>query len=188
MKASVVFNLIIVVCTAAAIRSGIIKGGFKHMMRYFTTLPNLLCAFASLLVLLCRLFGTVPDWVLVLKHMGTVAVTITLLVVFLFLGPVSKDFKGLLSGPSFFLHLFCPLLAIVSLLSWDSPKGGFGIVLLGALPALLYAGLYIQKVLLAPPAKRWEDFYGFNKGGKWPVSAVAVVGGGFIISLLYWLI
>ena len=188
MKASVIINLIIVVCTAAAVRSGIRTGGFRRMMRYFTTLSNLLCAFASLLVLLCRLSGAVPNWVLVMKHVGTVAVTITLLVVLLFLGPVTKDWKGLLSGLSFFLHLFCPLLAIVSLIAWDSPAGGFGIVLLGALPAFLYAGLYMQKVLLAPPAKRWEDFYGFNKGGKWPLSAALVVGGGFIISLLFRLI
>ncbi len=189
MKASVVLNLIIIVCTAAAVRREILSSGARHVMRYYTTLSNLLSALAALLVIVCRLSGSLPNWVLVLKHVATVAVTVTLLVVVLYLGPVSKNFKGLLvTGSCFFLPLFCPLLAIVTRIFFDRTGGGFGIVLLGMLPVLLYGLLYFQKVVLAPPARRWDDFYCFNKGGKWPVSAAAMVAGGFLISLAFWLI
>ncbi len=189
MKASVVLNLIIVVCTAAAVRKEIILSGAKHVMRYYTTQSNLLSAFASLLVLVCRLSGSLPNWVLVLKHVSAVAVTVTLLVVLLYLGPVSKNFKGLLvSGSCFFLHLFCPVLAIVTCIGFDRPAGGFVLVLLGMIPVLLYGLLYFQKVVLAPPARRWEDFYFFNKNEKWPVSAAAMVAGSFLISLVFRLI
>ncbi len=188
MKASVIFNLVIVLFTAAAVRKHIMAAGVKQVLRYYTTQSNLLCAFAALLVLVCRLSGSVPEWVLVLKHVGTVAVALTMLTVLLYLGPVYRNYKDLLSGPSFFLHLFCPLVAIVSRVAWDRPKGGFGTVLLGALPALLYALFYFQKVVLAPPEKRWEDFYKFNVDGKWPLSAVSVIGGCLIISLGIWLL
>ena len=187
MKASIILNLITALCVAASVRKHIKESGVKLVMRYYTTLSNILCAAASLLVVLCRLSGTVPNWVLVFKHTGTVAVTLTLLVVLLYLGPVYKNYKDLLSGPSFFLHLFCPLLAIISRIAWDRPSGGFGIVFLGVLPALLYGLLYFQKVVVAPENRRWEDFYKFNGNGKWPVSAVSVIGGCFVISLLLWL-
>ena len=188
MKASIIFNLVIVLFTVAAVRKHIMAAGVKQVLRYYTTQSNLLCAFAALLVLLCRLSGAVPEWVLVLKHVGTVAVALTMLTVLLYLGPAYKNYKDLLSGPSFFLHLFCPLVAIVSRIMWDRPEGGLGVVLLGALPALLYGMFYFQKVVLAPPEKRWEDFYKFNNGGKWPLSAVLVIGGCLIISLLLWLL
>ena len=187
MKASVVFNLLIAVFVAAAVRNHIKEAGVKHVMRYYTILSNILCAIAAVLVVLCRLSGSVPNWVLVLKHIGTVAVTLTLLTVLLYLGPVYKNYRDLLSGPSFFLHLLCPLLAIVSRIAWDRPHGGFGMVFLGILPALFYGLLYFQKVVVAPENRRWEDFYKFNSGGKWPFSAVSVIGGCFVISLLIWL-
>ena len=187
MKASVVFNLMIAVFVAAAVRKHIKEAGVKHVMCYYTTLSNILCAVAATLVVLCRLSGVVPNWVLVLKHIGTVAVTLTLLTVLLYLGPVYKNYRDLLSGPSFFLHLLCPLLAIVSRIAWDRPQSGIVIVFLGILPALLYGLLYFQKVVVAPENRRWEDFYKFNSGGKWPFSAVSVIGGCFVISLLIWL-
>ena len=37
------------------------------------------------------------------------------------------------------------------------------------------AYLYINRVLFAPEGRRWEDFYGFNKGGKWPLSLAAML-------------
>lgn len=187
MKASVIFNLIIALCVTAAVRKQIKEAGVKRVLRYYTTLSNILCAAAAVLVIIYRLSGSVPNWVLVLKHIGTVAVTLTLLTVLLYLGPVYKNYKDLLSGPSFFLHLLCPLLAIISRIAWDRPEGGFGIVLLGTLPALLYGIFYFQKVVVAPENKRWEDFYKFNSGGRWPVSAASVIGGCLVISLVLWL-
>ncbi len=53
--------------------------------------------------------------------------------------------------------------------------------------AAAYAVLYLYKVVLAPEGKRWEDFYGFNKGGRWRLSAVLMLSGTFMISLILWL-
>ena len=38
-------------------------------------------------------------------------------------------------------------------------------------------------VLRAPADKRWEDFYGFNKGGKWPISLALMLLGSFLICM-----
>ena len=57
--------------------------------------------------------------------------------------------------------------------------------LLGVLPVLLYGSLYLYKVIYAPQGKRWDDFYGFNKNGKWPVSFAAMLAGAFAVSMLF---
>ena len=77
---------------------------------------------------------------IVLKYIGTVAVTITLVTVLVFLGIV---------------------------------------------PMLLYGILYLYMVVIS---KKWEDFYGFNKTGKWPISFVLMTVGSFLISLILWLV
>ena len=59
----------------------------------------------------------------------------------------------------------------------------FAEALLGMLPSIVYGIWYLYKVVLAPAEKRWEDFYGFNKGGKWPVYFVAMTVGELLICL-----
>jgi hypothetical protein len=59
----------------------------------------------------------------------------------------------------------------------------FGAALLGMLPVALYAALYKYKVLHAPADRRWEDFYGFNKGGKWPLALGFMLLGSFLVCM-----
>ena len=186
MIPSVVVNLAIVLCTAGAIIKHGRNSPMKVVLRYFTALSNILCAIAALAVVIGRLCGQVPQAVLVLKYISTCAVTVTLRTVLAFLGPMI-GYKPLLTGPDFWLHLVCPVLAIVSLLAWDKPNLGIGAVLLGALPVVAYGLLYLSKVILAPAEKRWDDFYGFNRGGRWPVSFVAITAASLLVSWLLWL-
>ena len=53
----------------------------------------------------------------------------------------------------------------------------------GLLPVVLYGPLYLYRILYAPEGKRWEDFYGFNKSGKWPISFAAMLAGTFLICM-----
>ena len=59
----------------------------------------------------------------------------------------------------------------------------FGVSLFGLLPVLLYGPLYLYKTVYAPEDKRWDDFYAFNKTGKWPISFAAMFTGTFLICL-----
>ena len=61
---------------------------------------------------------------------------------------------------------------------------GFSIALLGMIPVVVYGLWYLYKILYAPADKRWDDFYGFNKGGKWPITFTGMMVGGFAVCML----
>lgn len=148
--------------------------------RFFTVQSNVFCAAAALLM--C--FSPSSAWVWTLKYIGTAAVTVTMLTVFLFLGP-NLGYKMLLTGKELLMHLVTPLLAIVSFLCLEKRGMTVQTALPGVLPVLLYGILYLYKVVYAPENKRWEDFYGFNKNGKWPVSFAAMLAGSFAVCMLF---
>lgn len=185
MILSVIVNLVIAACVFRAVVIHCRKNPISVVMRFFTVLSNLFCALSCLAFALGRLSGNIPLALYILKYMSTCAVTVTLVTVLVFLGP-TVGYKILLSGPDFWLHLAVPVLAIVSFFAWDKVPMNGGVILLGALPVILYGLLYLYKVVLVTPEKGWEDFYGFNRGGKWPVSFAAMITGGFLISWLFW--
>ena len=183
----IILNLAIFLCTALAY-----LGCFRDekgwdcekglsALRYFTILSNLFCALASLALALTLPGSAVPRWIWLWKYVGTAAVTVTLLTVLVFLGP-SVGYKALLSGRDLYLHLIGPLLAIGSFCFCERfyPLS-FPLALTGLLPVILYGSFYLYKVVLCPEKKRWEDFYGYNKNGKWPISFAAMVIGGALI-------
>ena len=51
------------------------------------------------------------------------------------------------------------------------------------LPVVLYGLLYLYKIIYAPADRRWEDFYGFNKGGKWPAAFITMMAGAFAVCM-----
>ena len=158
-----------------------LKGAF----RYFTCQSNVLCAVSALLVAVAESTGSVPEWVWILKYIGTAAVTVTMLTVFFFLAPsIGKDWVSkLLKGSDFFMHLLTPLAALVSFCVFEKRAMSFPQSLWGLLPVVLYGPLYLYKILYAPEEKRWKDFYGFNKQGKWPVAFSAMLAGTFLICM-----
>ena len=181
---SIVLNLFIVVAVIGAVSAHARKNPVSTVLRYFTVLSNILCAISAAVVVVARISGSVPEAVLVLKYVGTSAVTVTLLTVLFFLGP-TIGYKLLVTGPDFWLHIFCPVIAIVSYLACDKTNAGIWAVLLGMLPAMAYGMLYLNKVVYE---KTWDDFYGFNRGGKWKISFVAMTAGCFLISLVLWVL
>lgn len=187
MLPSVLVNAALAVCAVAAVWGHTKKAPLKIILRYFTALSNLFCALCALAVVVCRACGSVPNTVLILKFVGTAAVTVTMLTVLAFLGP-TLGYRMLLTGPDLWLHLICPVLAIGSYALWDRPKMPFAAALLGVLPVLAYGGVYIRRVLFAPEERRWKDFYGFNRGGKWRLSFTAMLLGAFLVSIILWLV
>ena len=188
MMPSVLMNGAIAVLAAAALTAHSRKSSWKILLRYFTALSNLFCAAASLAVVIARLCGYVPPFILAVKFVGTAAVAVTFLTVMLFLGPFVYDYKTLLTGPDLWLHLVCPVLAVISCILWDRPAMPFGMAMTGILPVLLYGALYLYHVVYAAPEKRWEDFYGFNRNGKWLPSFAMMAAAAFLISSALWIV
>ena len=157
----------------------------KFALRFFTTLSNMLCAAACLLTALAINAGGIPEWIWMLKYIGTAAVTVTMLTVLFFLAPSfgKGALKVLLSGTDLFMHLITPLLALVSFCVFEKRGMTFCQSLWGMLPVVLYGPVYLYKILFALPEKRWDDFYGFNKQGKWPIAFAMMVLGTFLICM-----
>ena len=155
---------------------GYARGAF----RYFTVQSNVLCAAAAL----CMALFPLSNWAWLLKYIGTAAVLVTLLTVFLFLAPSMGGLLPLLKGNDFFMHLTTPLMAVVSFSFFEKRGMGFGAALLGMLPVVVYGFWYLYKIIYAPADKRWDDFYGFNKGGKWPVAFTGMMVGAFAVCML----
>ena len=150
----------------------------KIAFRYFTVQSNVLCGAAALAMFLAP--ASPLAWTL--KYVGTAAVSVTMLTVLFFLGP-TIGYGKLLQGADFFLHLVLPLLALTSFCVFERRALSFPTALLGLLPVALYSALYINRVLCAPSDRRWEDFYGFNRGGKWPLALAAMLAGTLLICL-----
>ena len=189
---SVFLDLVLFLCTALAYLS-CFRGeegwsGKRGLgaLRYFTLQSNLFCALAALALALALLGGAAPRWIWLWKYVGTAAVTVTLLTVLFFLGPAC-GYKALLSGRDLYFHLVGPLLAIGSFCFCERLYPlSFPLALTGLVPVILYGALYLCKVVLCPEEKRWEDFYGYNKSGKWPLSFAAMVLGGALVCALLW--
>lgn len=191
----ILFNLIIVFCTIYCTilcfrdkEGNWLFSEFCRKLRFFTLLSNILCALASLFVVISLRSGTLPYGVWLFKYIGTASVTVTFLTVMVFLGP-TLGYKSQLEGWSFYLHAAGPLLAVVSFCFLER---FYPLSLLtslwGIAPVLLYGCLYLKKVVLSSGASQWDDFYGFNKNGKWKISFAAMLIGTFFVCLLLWLL
>ena len=161
-------------------RGNMQKAGTKALI-YFTVDSNLLCALACLGVCVWELAALfrgggllLPRWLDLCKFAGASAVGVTFFTTLCYLLPVlGFDFKLLYAGRNCLLHLLCPLAAM---LSWALLERGEALrpawALLAVLPTALYALVYLRMVLLR---KQWEDFYRFNTGGRWYLSAAAML-------------
>ena len=107
---------------------------------------------------------------------------------FLFLGPTQGGYGPLLSGDNLYMHLIGPLLAIVSFCFLEKRELTFPLALLGMIPVLLYGTVYLYKVVYAPQERRWEDFYGFNRDGRWPIAFSAMQLGTLAVCVALWLL
>ena len=155
-----------------------LKRGIR-LFRYFTVQSNAFCAAAALL----RCIAPEAHWVWVPKYVGTTAVTVTMMTVLVFLAPAVGSVRKLTRGNDFFMHLATPLAAILCFTVFEKQGLRFGTAMLGMLPVLLYGALYLYKIKYAPEARRWEDFYGFNRNGKWKLSYTAMLVSGFAVCM-----
>ena len=150
----IIINLLIFVITAGIVFRFSRKDGqrapeqLRFVFRFYTTQSNVLCAVSALLMAVFALAGNVPEWVWLLKYIGTAAVTVTMLTVFFFLAPsiasIGKNWvEILLTGSDIFMHLLTPLMALVSFCVFERRGMTFPQCLLGVLLVVLYGPLYL---------------------------------------------
>ena len=168
--------------------SGNMRVNRTVIFRYFTVDSNILCAASCIFSLVQTLRGnkTGSKPVMLFRYAGTSAVTVTMMTVLLFLGPV-HGYASMFSGWNLWLHLIGPLLSILSFV-WLERDGTFPEkkhLLISMLPLIGYGIVYLaMTVILGREKGGWPDFYGFNAGGKWYLSYAAMVGGTALIGIV----
>lgn len=192
---SIILNFSIVIMVIAA--AVVMFTGFKfmhgpevildrsnvEMFEFFTVDSNLLMAIVALIfaiyeiLLLKGKIKRIPKRLYVLKLMSTSAVTLTFLVVFLYLGWIAVDgLPSLLMNSNLFLHLLVPITSIITFVCFEKtnllrPRDTFW----GLVPVFLYGIFYISNVLIHANhgvVSPKYDFYYFVYNGLWAMLIV----------------
>lgn len=193
-KLLICIDLFIIVSTVLCILSfmygnGEIKG--TRCFRYYTILSNVYMAVSCICSLKSHI-GMLKGKrvasinVELLKMSATASVTLTCLTVVFFLS-WTLGFTKSFGDENLFLHLLNPVLAFSGFVfleeKYDTGKKSF---LISSVPTFIYGLLYLVMVLLIGSDRGgWPDFYGFNRGGMWPVSLVAMFAA--ILTISYFL-
>ena len=123
-KLNIVSNILIVSLVIAAIIwmflyvnsvENSLTASNVEMLKFFTVDSNILMGISALLSLIFILIKKESLFVSVFKYVSTCAVSLTLLTVMVYLGPVYGMYL-MIEGPNLFLHLIVPVLAIIHLL------------------------------------------------------------------------
>ena len=201
-KLSVICALLIIIFTVWSVGDMYLHAGSGNMQvsravvfRYFTVDSNILSAVSVLLLLIWRLGGahgrtkrTVPGWLTLLRYMGTVSVTVTLMTVLCFLG-LLYGYASMFAGWNFYLHLAGPLLSIAAFIRFDPGEVLPGkLIWTSLLPTAVYGAVYLyMAVVRGMENGGWPDFYGFNIGGRWMISLAAMLLATLLIGAVLWL-
>ena len=170
---ALVGGLIVSFFTFAAVIMGILEAptaltperGGTIVFHLFTVNSNLLSGVGAFLMLPYAVEGIqkkqfrVPKWIMVLQYSGTVCVTLTLIFAMVLILPING--KSAVIGMNLWLHVVCPLMAIVLLCSTETDKVFVRRdTLIALLPFLCYMTVYAYMVFFRrDSAGGWRDIY-----------------------------
>lgn len=153
-------------------------------IKYFTVQSNLVYGlYAGIFAVTELVYGSaeaVPAILYIIKYAVTVGVTLTMLTVLLYLGPVvEKSYPPLFKGANLYFHLIVPLLAVISFCFFEkAAEISVPLVFLGLVHFGLYGVFYTINALSHTENGKVDikyDWYGFliNGVSKAPI-AVAI--------------
>ena len=198
IKISLVLNIIIVLFTIIACFMMFTGLKFSNgvepvlettklgMFKFFTVDSNLLMGIVSLIFIIYEIKilknkkEDIPKNVYILKLMSTTAVTLTFVVVFSYLGPISKGgIPSMIRNSNLFFHFLTPLLSIVTFTIFEkTDKLKYRYSFWGLVPTLVYAIFYITNVLIHIENHKVSptyDWYWFVQNGVWTAVIVAPI-------------
>ena len=165
---------------------GILSGSRLSALKYFTVDSNILLGITAIIAAIDEkrvLDGKksgVSTSTLIAKLVGTVGVTLTMIVTVFYLVPITAAAYGvfaLFTYSNFFLHLLNPILAIITFLFFEQTDSiAFRHTFTGIVPMLIYAVYYVSTALAHSSDGRvlkGYDWYGFFAFGT--ESAVIIV-------------
>ncbi len=205
-KKSLILNIIIVLLTIFA--SILMFTGIKithgaepilettklGMFKFFTVDSNIFMGIISLIFVIKEIKNKeITKTMYKLKLMATTAVSLTFIVVFTYLGPISKDgIISLLQNSNLFFHLVIPVLSIITFTLFEKTnKLKFKDTLYGIIPTIIYATLYLINIIIHMENGKVSpvyDWYWFVQNGVKTAIIVApmIIIISYIISLILW--
>lgn len=164
------------------------------MFKFFTVDSNIFMGIIALLFVVLQIKNKkITKNMYRLKLMSTTSVGLTFLVVFTYLGPISKGgIISLLQNSNLFFHLIIPVLSIINFTIFErTNKLKIKDALYGMIPTILYAIFYITNLLLHVENGRVSpiyDWYWFVQNGIKTAIIVAplMLIITYIISLTIW--
>ena len=190
IKISLILNIIILIFTILA--TIMMFTGFKFislaepvlettkfgLFKFFTVDSNLFMGFMSLIFIILEIkilkgkLNNIARKYYLLKLMSTTAVSLTFLVVFLYLGPISSG--GIISmiiNSNLFFHLLIPVLSIISFIFFENNNEiKYKDVFYGMFPTFIYGVFYLINILIHIENGKVSplyDFYYFVQNGLW---------------------
>lgn len=193
---SLILNLIVFILSVMA--SIMMFTGFKFMhgyepvletrsigmLRFFTVDSNIFAGIASLILAIYEIkllkgkLDEIDTKIYVLKLMSATSVGLTFIVVFAYLGPISKGgIPSMLMNSNLFFHLIIPILSMASFVIFErTNKITFKNSLYGMLPTFLYEIYYLGNVFIHSEngvVSPIYDWYWFVQNGVWTSVIVA---------------
>ena len=174
--------------------AGLLSAARLTALKYFTVDSNILMGITALIMavdqsrVLKGKKSEVPASGYLLKLVGTVGVTLTMIVTVFYLAPTTAAVYGpfaMFYGSNIFLHLLNPLLSIIMFVCFEkTEKIAFRHTLTGIIPMVIYAVYYVAAALSHTHngvIDKGYDWYGFFFAG--PRSALIVAP---MLVLLAW--
>ena len=196
VKMSLYINIIITILTIIA--TIIMITGFKFMtgvepvlestkigvFKFFTVDSNLFAGIISFIFILNEISiikgekKEISDKLYILKLMATTAVSLTFIVVFVYLGNIAENgLISLLLNSNLFFHLIIPLLNIIDFIFFIKKDNiTYKYAFYGLIPTLLYTVFYTTNVIIHIENGRVSpkyDWYWFVQNGLWTTVIVA---------------
>ena len=203
-KKSLILNTLIVILTIFAtvvMFTGIkLTNGAEPILettklgvfKFFTVDSNILMGITSLIFIILGIKNIeISKNLYRLKLMATTSVALTFIVVFAYLGPISKDgIISLLQNSNLFFHLIIPVLSIITFII-EKTNLKLKDTIYGIIPTLIYGTIYTVNILLHTENGKVSpiyDWYWFVQNGISTAIIIVpiIILITYIISLILW--
>ena len=176
-RVALIASVVVTACTFYAVVGGLTtmpsevtpeRG--QNLFKLFTVNSNTLSAFGAAFLIPYAMEGirnkrfVFPKWVGMFQYSGAICTTLTMVFAIAFIWP-TRGAKLAFTGMNFWLHVLCPIMALVLLFSTES-RYYFTVEdsLKALIPFYIYAAVYITNVvLIGEDMGGWRDIYYLTK-------------------------
>lgn len=157
-------------------------------LRMFTTISNIIAAFAASMCLPFQIDGLrrdrykLPSWIVIVMYVGAVGVFLTFFVAITIITAYGGFVKTMFNKSNLFMHTLSPMLMtllFVLVVSDDHIKFSYSFI--SIIPVVTYMILYYLMVFVF---KLWRDHYHTDEFIPWPISLLLLISIAFGVSQL----